>query len=111
MSSTTSHIFVVWAPDDEAPGTFEKRMSVREEHAARAKSDPTVRLAGPMLSPESVTGGERKLIGSMFLIEATKLEEVREKMEQDVYWRTGVWDKSKLTILPYLPVLGTTKVV
>lgn len=43
-----------------------------------------------MLSPESVTGGERKLIGSMFLIEANKLDEVREKMEQDVYWTTGV---------------------
>lgn len=43
-----------------------------------------------MLSPESVTGGERKLVGSMFLIEATKLEDVREKIEQDVYWKTGV---------------------
>lgn len=47
-------------------------------------------LAGPMLSPESVTGGEKKLIGSMFLIEAQKIEEVREKIETDVYWRTGV---------------------
>lgn len=43
-----------------------------------------------MLSTESVTGGEGKLVGSMFLIEATKLEDVREKMEQDVYWKTGV---------------------
>ncbi|KAG8984298.1 hypothetical protein FRB90_005415 [Tulasnella sp. 427] len=111
MSSTTSNIFVVWAPDDEAPGTFEKRMSVREEHAARGRADPTVRLGGPMLTPESVTGGDKKLIGSMFLIEAATIEEVREKIELDVYWRTGVWDKSKVTILPFLPVLGTTKVV
>lgn len=43
-----------------------------------------------MLSPKSVTGGERKLDGSMVLIEATKLEEVRERIEQNVYWRTGV---------------------
>lgn len=55
MSNTTSHIFVVWAPDDEAPGTFEKRMSVREEHAARAKSDPSVRKLAPLCLEVQIT--------------------------------------------------------
>ncbi len=43
-----------------------------------------------MLTPESITGGDRKLVGSMLLIEATTLEEVEAKVKQDVYWTNDV---------------------
>jgi len=43
-----------------------------------------------MLSPESITGGERKLIGSMIVMPAEKLEDVRAIIESDVYYTSGV---------------------
>lgn len=73
-----------------------------------------------MLSPESIASptAEKKMVGSMFICEAESLEEVRNVMENDVYYTSGVvsalfnierrgtvltvrqWDKEKLVILP-----------
>ncbi|KAG9044714.1 hypothetical protein FS837_007656 [Tulasnella sp. UAMH 9824] len=103
-------IFVVWAPDSDAPGTQELRMKVGPEHGARIGADPTNRVAGPLISPESPTAGGTKIFGSLVLFEANSLEEVRAKVEQDLYWTSGVWDKSKLTILPFIQRSGSVKV-
>ena len=71
-----------------------------------------------MISPETYDKPERKLIGSLMVFEAESLEEVRNVMENDVYYTSGVvsalfnverrgtvltvrqWDKEKLVILP-----------
>ncbi|KAG8918296.1 hypothetical protein FRC00_012614 [Tulasnella sp. 408] len=51
-----------------------------------------------------------KVFGSLVLFEANSVEEVREKIEQDLYWTSGVWDKAKLTILPFIQRSGSVKV-
>lgn len=43
-----------------------------------------------MLTPESITGGEKKLVGSVLLIEAESIDEVWEKVKSDVYWKNDV---------------------
>ncbi|KIO16011.1 hypothetical protein M407DRAFT_196882 [Tulasnella calospora MUT 4182] len=103
-------IFAVWAPDSDAPGTMELRMKVGPAHGAKLGADPNNRVAGPLICPESPAEGGTKIFGSLVLFEANSLEEVREKIEQDIYWTSGVWDKSKLTILPFLQRSGSVNV-
>jgi len=108
--STQKHLFVVWAPDYE--GAYEQRMKVRPDHlvgARQAEADGILRVGGGMLSPESLTGGERKLVGSMLLYEAESIEVVREQVEKDVYYKNPVWDKSKIVILPFVAAVGDVK--
>ena len=38
-----------------------------------------------MLSPESITGGDRKMVGSTLIYEAESIEEVKKKVESDIY--------------------------
>jgi hypothetical protein len=88
-SAPTLHRFVVFAPDKTDEGAFERRLSVRPKHlenAAKAINDPTAirelygfRLSlyfrilvrpiggggGALLSPESLTGAERKMVGNL----------------------------------------------
>lgn len=37
------NIFVVWAPDSDAPGTLEQRMKVGPAHGAKLGADPNNR--------------------------------------------------------------------
>jgi hypothetical protein len=51
---------------------------------------PLTEAGGPLLSPESITGGEHKMIGSVFFIQAETIEGVRKVVEEDVYYTSGV---------------------
>ncbi|KNZ77763.1 hypothetical protein J132_03821 [Termitomyces sp. J132] len=99
---------MVYAPDCTTEGTFEKRLSVREDHLAgfKAKIDGGfVRVGGVLLSPESIatSSSDKKMIGSMFICEAENIEEVKKVVESDIYYKAGVWDAQKIVILPLLP--------
>ncbi len=78
-----------------------------------------------MLTPESVTGGERKLIGSVMAMSAEKIEDVRAIIEEDIYYTSGVvrrpnplllahfsnhdpmkWDPEVMVIAPLLAGVG-----
>ncbi|KAG8999103.1 hypothetical protein FRB94_006439 [Tulasnella sp. JGI-2019a] len=95
MASATpsKNTFVVWAPDFDDAEAFSRRLQVRGQHlangAAKAK-EGTIKLGGAMLTPESITGGDRKMVGSMLLFEADSLEEVRKLVEEDVYFKGKV---------------------
>ncbi|KAF8206437.1 hypothetical protein K438DRAFT_1756468 [Mycena galopus ATCC 62051] len=57
--------FLVYAPDKTDEGAFERRLSVRSKHlenAAKGISDGLIRVGGAMLTPESLTGGEKKMV-------------------------------------------------
>ncbi|KAG8883230.1 hypothetical protein FRB98_003207 [Tulasnella sp. 332] len=99
--SSTKHTFVVWAPDfDDAEG-FSRRLAVREEHlavAAKEIATGSLKIGGVCLTPESITGGDKKMIGSMMLFEAESLEEVRARIESDIYYKKNVVGKSCTTI-------------
>ncbi len=85
MSSPSLHKFVVYAPDQTDEGAFERRLSVRPKdlvNAVKAISDGVIRekiivpirlrasiiqiryigVGGALLTPESLTGGEKKMV-------------------------------------------------
>ncbi|KAJ7793925.1 hypothetical protein B0H14DRAFT_3558637 [Mycena olivaceomarginata] len=105
MSAPTLHKFLVYALDKTDEGAFERRQSVRAKHlegAARAVTEGLVRMGGALLTPESLTGGDRKVIGSAMIYEAETLEAVRSVIEADIYYTSGVWDPERLVILPFV---------
>ncbi|KAJ7165876.1 hypothetical protein C8R46DRAFT_291402 [Mycena filopes] len=104
-SAPTLHKFLVYAPDKTDQGAFERRLSVRAKHfedAAKLLAAGHVLVGGAMLTPESITGGDRKMTGSVVIYEAENIETVRGWIEADVYYTAGVWDLDRLVIAPFL---------
>ncbi|KAF9070870.1 hypothetical protein BDP27DRAFT_1292119 [Rhodocollybia butyracea] len=107
MSNPARPKFFVYAPDKTEEGTFAKRKAIRNEHLVRIRtviSSGMIRVGGVLLTPESASKPpeEQKMIGSTLIFEADSLEEVRKIIEEDVYYKEGVWDPEKLVILPML---------
>lgn len=89
------HPFLVVLPDKTDPDTFERRLSVRETHLARAGThwaSAYYRVGGALLSDDSVgkEPGERKMVGSAFVCMARSAGEVRKIVEEDIYYTSGV---------------------
>ncbi|KAJ7698619.1 hypothetical protein B0H17DRAFT_1050209 [Mycena rosella] len=85
--------FFVYAPDKTDPDAFDRRLSVRAKHieiATKAVSDGVIRMGGALLTPESLTGADKKMIGSVFVFEAENIEAVRTMIETDIYYTSGV---------------------
>jgi len=97
--------FVVYAPDKTDAGAFDRRLSVRAKHlenAAKAINSGVLRMGGAMLTPESLTGGDKKMVGSLMIFEAENIEAVKTMIETDIYYTSGVWDPERLVILPFV---------
>ncbi|KZT35262.1 hypothetical protein SISSUDRAFT_990778 [Sistotremastrum suecicum HHB10207 ss-3] len=97
--------FFVYAPDKTDEGAFERRLAVRAEHAAGVAANREaglIKFGGALANPESLTGGPKKLVGSTLFIRADTIEEAKKLIEEDVYYKTGVWDPENLVILPFL---------
>ncbi|KAJ6572081.1 hypothetical protein B0H19DRAFT_935854 [Mycena capillaripes] len=97
--------FFVYAPDKTDEGAVERRLSVRPKHlenAAKNINDGVIRVGGALLTPESLTGAEKKMIGSIMIFEAENIEAVRAMIEGDIYYTAGVWDPERLVILPFV---------
>ncbi|KAH7923416.1 hypothetical protein BV22DRAFT_1015458 [Leucogyrophana mollusca] len=102
-SAPTLHSFVLWAPDNE--GVLAKRLSIRQQHldnVNRLIAQKILRVGGGFMMPESVgaEAADRKFVGSCVIYEAANIDVVRRIVEEDVYYKEGVWDKEKLVILP-----------
>ncbi|KAJ7182773.1 hypothetical protein C8R43DRAFT_868690 [Mycena crocata] len=107
MSSKVSklHRFLVYAPDKTDLGAFERCLSVRPKHlenAAKPIRDGTILLGGAFLTPESLTGADKKTIGSLLIYEAENIEIVTKMVKTDIYYTSGVWDPERLVILPFV---------
>ncbi|KAG8819681.1 hypothetical protein FRC18_011955 [Serendipita sp. 400] len=104
----TLHLFVIWAPDYTDEDAINRRLAVRSEHLRVAKLNEeagyVTAVNGPLLSPESIAAPDapKKMVGSMLVVRAASIEEVRAKVESDVYWTGNVWDKEKLVIAPFI---------
>ncbi|KAJ7255373.1 hypothetical protein C8J57DRAFT_1346331 [Mycena rebaudengoi] len=104
-ASPTLHRFFVHAPDKTDAGAFERRLSVRTKHLENAKKaidSGSVRIAGAVLTPESLLTDDKKMIGSVFIFEAENIEAVKKIIENDIYYTSGVWDPERLVILPFM---------
>ncbi|KAF7984282.1 hypothetical protein HWV62_16144 [Athelia sp. TMB] len=107
MSSAPAakHKFVVFAPDRTDAGCLERRLRVRPTHLAGAATmwdAGSMKLGGAMLTPESLTTGEKTMVGSVLIIEAESLAAARAVVEADVYYTADVWDPEKLVIAPFV---------
>ncbi|HEX4509696.1 MAG TPA: YciI family protein [Burkholderiaceae bacterium] len=95
MSDATPY-FAVWARD--RPGMLHERLRVREAHRARLQAGaPGVRvlLGGPMLDERG------EMSGSLLVIEAAAVEDVRAFVAGDPYTEAGVYDPGSIQILPW----------
>ena len=83
--------FVLWGTYCE--NALEKRTPYREEHLAglqRLKDDGILVTLGP-------TEGSTHVFG---IFEGTDIAQIRDLLEQDVYWREGIW--TALEVYPWI---------
>ena len=83
--------FVLWGTYCE--NALEKRAPYREEHLAglqRLKDDGILVTLGP-------TEGSTHVFG---IFEGTDIAQIRDLLEQDVYWREGIW--TALEVYPWI---------
>ncbi|KIK68912.1 hypothetical protein GYMLUDRAFT_153307 [Collybiopsis luxurians FD-317 M1] len=108
MSSSTSgpklHKFVLFAPDAKDS----LRSTVRQQHLSDIKPaiSSGVVIGGMAVLPESIESENApvKPYGSLVIYEAENIDVVRKMVEEDIYYTSGVWDKEKLVLLPFLSV-------
>ncbi|KAJ6602188.1 hypothetical protein B0H10DRAFT_670292 [Mycena sp. CBHHK59/15] len=108
MSTEPLHKFLVYAPDKAEEGTYDRRLAVRDAHLESAKrwmEEKFLLVGGAMLTPESlITPASKKMIGSTFVCQGRDINEVRKKVEGDVYYKNGVWDPERIVIVPYVTI-------
>ncbi|KAK7691336.1 hypothetical protein QCA50_004730 [Cerrena zonata] len=103
--SSTKSLFLVYAPDYPDPECLSRRLSVRTTHLANAGNlleQGILKIGGAMITPETYKTDQKKMTGSTLIYSADSLEEVREIVENDVYYKGNVWDKEKLVITPFV---------
>lgn len=98
--------YFIYAPDKVDEGTLQKRLEVRSAHVEEAKQkieDGFIRVGGAVLTPESILTpiSEKKMVGSAFIVEAENIDDVKRRVEADVYYKSDVWDKERIVILPF----------
>ncbi|KAJ7154665.1 hypothetical protein C8R46DRAFT_1118005 [Mycena filopes] len=99
--------FFVYAPDKTDPDAFARRLSVRSKHlegARQAIDGGSIRVAGAVLTPESLLTENKKMVGSVFILQAENIEEVKKMIETDIYYTSDVWDPEQIVILPFAAV-------
>jgi len=108
-SSSTKHLFAVYAPDYTDSGVLERRFSVREKHLKGIEGmidTGTIKFGGALLAPELTDeSGRKKMTGSLMFYEAESMEEVRKMVESDIYYTSGVWNKEKVIISPFVAAM------
>ncbi|KAF8893940.1 hypothetical protein BD779DRAFT_1669455 [Infundibulicybe gibba] len=106
--SAKLHKFPVYAPDKVEKGTLEKRFEVRSRHLAGVApkiAAGIIQVGGMLVTPESVESdtAKKQATGSILIVQAESLNQVREMIESDIYYTSGVWDNEKIVISPFLP--------
>jgi uncharacterized protein YciI len=94
-------LFAVWALDGEGRGADRER--VRAAHRARLRAPAPhaveVKAAGPLLDEET-----NAMVGSLLVVEAGCLADVRVFVEDDPYMHAGVY--ARVEIRPFACGLG-----
>ncbi|KAH6639388.1 hypothetical protein C7974DRAFT_410362 [Boeremia exigua] len=109
MASSTAPLqeWLVIIPDHA--GALHKRIAVRPDHlGGLKKDDESFWLWGGAMLDEPIKEGDAgppKMNGSAMLIGAKTKEDVIKRIEADVYVEGGVWDLSKVQIIPFKSAL------
>ncbi|KAK0514652.1 hypothetical protein JMJ35_003269 [Cladonia borealis] len=98
------HEWIVILPDHE--GVLEKRMQVRPEHLKALT--PNVEngfwklgVSGAILEDVPKDGDGLRIKGSVLLALAESREEVVKALQEDVYYKSGIWDWDRVQIHPF----------
>ncbi|KAJ7636919.1 hypothetical protein FB45DRAFT_1025013 [Roridomyces roridus] len=101
LSPSTSlalHKFFLHAPSKTE--AFGRRLALPTRHLEIARQmDLHVWITGALLTTESMLSEDKKMIGSMFIIEAETIDKVDE---EDIYYKESVWDTERIVIVPLL---------
>jgi uncharacterized protein YciI len=81
-------LFAVIAVDK--PNSLALRLSVREQHFAFAKATGKIRLGGPFLDAKD------EMCGSLMIVEAADLDEVKAWHASDPYVKAGLFAASEI---------------
>ncbi|EMD39956.1 hypothetical protein CERSUDRAFT_150776 [Gelatoporia subvermispora B] len=105
------HKFIVYALDRADPDTLYHRESLREAHMQAVGDyikNGVFKAGGAILSDDSITSpdAERKIIGSLIIIEAESLQAVKDILSKDPYCVSGKWDSEKVAIHPFYCAIG-----
>ncbi|KAJ4468349.1 hypothetical protein J3R30DRAFT_3450507 [Lentinula aciculospora] len=104
-STPNLHKFVLFAPDakDSLRATVQKQ---HREAIAPFVQSGVVKVAGMTVTPESIESEDAtvKPFGSCIIFEAENIDVVRKMVESDIYYTSGVWDREKLVLVPFLAV-------
>lgn len=83
---------------EDKPDSEPLRLSTRDAHLAYVGHRADVRMAGPLLSED-----QQHMVGSLFLLDASSLEEARRFNAEDPYTLAGLW--ARVAIHPFRQVL------
>jgi hypothetical protein len=86
-------IWVIFCKDKE--NSYEKRMSVIDEHRKYLSTNPIKTLISGPLTDKN---GEL-MNGSFFMVEASSEEEIKKFQVNDPIYKAGIW--SEITISPF----------
>jgi uncharacterized protein YciI len=90
-------LFVISAFDK--PGALETRMANRPAHLEHIRGNPKIKLAGPYKNEAD------ELVGSLMILEADDIGEVRAFWEADPYVKAGVFGRAD--IHPFMVGVGS----
>ncbi|KAF6229536.1 hypothetical protein HO173_011391 [Letharia columbiana] len=96
------HEWIVILPDHE--GVLQKRMQVRPDHLNALY--PSIKsgfwkLGGAILEEVIKEAEGPRIKGSIMLAFAESKEDVIKALQEDVYFKQGVWDWNKVQIHPF----------
>ncbi|KAF2863976.1 hypothetical protein K470DRAFT_254290 [Piedraia hortae CBS 480.64] len=101
-SASSKQEWLILLPDK--PGILSERMRVRPDHLKNIKSDVengVLVFGGAMLEEPVKEEEDMKIKGSVMLVKADTKEEALKWVQKDVYSKSGVWDESKVEIIPF----------
>ncbi len=96
-------LYLILAKDGTDEGAPARRKKVREQHLKEVESavaSGVVKLGGALLNDLG------EMTGSALLVEAASEAEVRDFLENDIYFKGGVWQTFK--IYPFKRAVGVS---
>lgn len=88
--------FLVLADDYKDANALSRRLHVRETHLARMRVE---KAAGKFIVGGAKLDDEKRMVGSMLVVDLPNIAEVETWLNEDVYVTEKVWEK--IEILPF----------
>ncbi|MGN6616243.1 MAG: YciI family protein [Ilyomonas sp.] len=88
--------FLVLADDYKDANALSRRLNVRETHLARMRVEKS---AGRFIVGGAKLDDEKRMVGSMLVVDLLNIAEVETWLNEDVYVTEKVWEK--IEIIPF----------